>query len=205
MRCALYARVSTNKQETANQLAELRTFCAKSAWEIAVEYTDDGISGSGKKTRPAFEQMMADASKRKFEMLLFWKLDRLSREGVRATLAHLTKLECWGVAWRSYSEPYFDSCGPFKDAVISIMASLASMERAAISDRTKAGMQRVRKSGTKSGKPIGRPGAVLNFADVLRRRKAGESLRTIAAVHNVSPSLIVKRLKQTVTRPNFRG
>jgi DNA invertase Pin-like site-specific DNA recombinase len=73
---------------------------------------------------------------------LFWKLDRFSREGVRKTLFYLTQLDGWKVGWRSFQEQWFDSCGPFKDAVISIMATLAEQERITISERTKAGLTR---------------------------------------------------------------
>jgi DNA invertase Pin-like site-specific DNA recombinase len=75
--------------------------------------------------------MMLDASQKQFDLLLFWKLDRLSREGVRKTLVHLTRLDSYGVAWRSFMEPFFDSCGVMRDVVISIMATLAEQERIA--------------------------------------------------------------------------
>ena len=67
--------------------------------------------------------MFKDASQRKFDLVLFWALDRLSREGVYQTLQHLNRLESYGVGFRSFTEPYFDSCGVFKDAVIAIMAT----------------------------------------------------------------------------------
>ena len=86
----IYARVSTNKQENDNQLDQLRTFAAKQGWEIVAEFVDI-VSGSGKLKRPQFDKMMLAASQRKFDLLLFWKLDRLSREGVRKTLGHLEK------------------------------------------------------------------------------------------------------------------
>lgn len=110
VRIAIYARVSTDKQENANQLDQLREFAARQGWEIAVEYVDT-VSGSGKKARPQFERMMLAASQKQWDLLLFWRLDRLSREGVRMTLTYLERLDSWGVAWRSYQEPYLDSCG----------------------------------------------------------------------------------------------
>ena len=72
--------------------------------------------------------------------MLFWALDRLSREGVLETLQHLNRLESYGVGFRSYTEPFFDSCGVFKDAVISILATLATQEQVKRSERTKAGL-----------------------------------------------------------------
>ena len=188
--CAIYARVSTNKQDNGNQLIQLREFAAKQGWTIVAEYVDT-VSGSGKKDRTQFDAMMLAASQKKFDVLLFWKLDRLSREGVRKTLRYLEQLDSYGVAWRSFTEPFFDSCGIMRDVVISIMATLAEQERITISDRTKAGLQRARKAGKRlGGKPIH-----VDMLAVQRRRTAGESLRAIARSLNVSPSLLVKKAK----------
>ena len=187
--CAIYARVSTNKQDNGNQLIQLREFAAKQGWSIVAEYVDT-VSGSGK-DRAQFDAMMLAASQKKFDVLLFWKLDRLSREGVRKTLRYLEQLDSYGVAWRSFTEPFFDSCGIMRDVVISIMATLAEQERITISDRTKAGLQRARKAGKRlGGKPIH-----VDMLAVQRRRTAGESLRAIARSLNVSPSLLVKKAK----------
>jgi len=188
--CAIYARVSTNKQDNGNQLIQLREFAAKQGWTIVAEYVDT-VSGSGKKDRTQFDAMMLAASQKKFDVLLFWKLDRLSREGVRKTLRYLEQLDSYGVAWRSFTEPFFDSCGIMRDVVISIMATLAEQERITISDRTKAGLQRARKAGKRlGGKPIH-----VDMLAVQKRRTAGESLRAIARSLNVSPSLLVKKAK----------
>ena len=188
--CAIYARVSTNKQDNGNQLIQLREFAAKQGWTIVAEYVDT-VSGSGKKDRTQFDAMMLAASQKKFDVLLFWKLDRLSREGVRKTLRYLEQLDSYGVAWRSFTEQFFDSCGIMRDVVISIMATLAEQERITISDRTKAGLQRARKAGKRlGGKPIH-----VDMLAVQKRRTAGESLRAIARSLNVSPSLLVKKAK----------
>lgn len=177
----IYARVSTNKQENDNQLDQLRTFAAKQGWEIVAEFVDI-VSGSGKLKRPQFDKMMLAASQRKFDLLLFWKLDRLSREGVRKTLGHLEKLDGWGVAWRSYQEPYFDSCGQFRDVVISIAATLAKQERINISERTLAGLQRARKAG----KVLGRRALVVDVARARKMQREGLGLRPIAAKLGIS-------------------
>src|SRR6185503_9203185 len=86
---ALYARVSTKdgRQDTENQLFALREYCAKRGWQIAGEYVDHETGGTSK--RQHFQRMFADARNRKFNLVLFWSLDRLSREGVKATLDHL--------------------------------------------------------------------------------------------------------------------
>src|SRR5467141_2025449 len=101
MKIALYARVSTKDkgQETENQLVQLREFAAKQGWQIMREYVDRE-TGS-KSDRQEFQTMFSDASKRKFELLLFWSLDRLSREGVLETLQHLNRLTSYGVGFKS--------------------------------------------------------------------------------------------------------
>ena len=140
MKIAIYCRVSTTKQDNENQLAQLHEFATKQDWQIFDNYIDQE-SGSTS-DRPQFQRMFADASKRKFDLVLFWALDRLSREGVLATLQHLNRLESYGVGFRSFTEPYFDSCGVFKDAVIAIMATLARQEREKRAERTRAGLAR---------------------------------------------------------------
>src|SRR5712691_12771613 len=145
MKVAILARVSTTKQDNDNQLLQLREFAAKQGWDIFDEYIDVETGSSA--DRPAFQRMLADASKRKFDVLLFWALDRLSREGVFETLVHLNRLESYGVCYRSYTEPYFDSCGAFKDVILAVMATLAKQERVKRSERTRAGLARVRAAG----------------------------------------------------------
>ena len=98
----IYARVSTALQENGNQLELTKGVCPQARLE---GHPVDVVSGSGKKTRPKFERMMLDASQKQFDLLLFWKLDRLSREAVRKTLVNLTRLDSYGVAWRSFMEP----------------------------------------------------------------------------------------------------
>lgn len=144
MKIALYLRVSTDKQETDNQAIQLREFSAKQGWQIVSEYTD--YESGSKSDRAQFRQMFDDASRRKFDLVLFWALDRLSREGVLETLQHLNRLTSYGVGFRSYTEQFFDSCGVFKDAIIAIMATLAKQERVKRSERTKAGLARVSNS-----------------------------------------------------------
>ena len=178
MNARLYLRVSTDKQETENQAIQLRQFAASLGWTISLEYCDDAISGKHS-DRPAFKKMFEDASKHQFDILLFWSLDRLSREGVLETLQHLNRLTSYGVAWRSFTEQYLDSTGIFKDAVISILATVAKQERVVRSERTKAGLARVKASGRRLGRPIRLNGA--HHAAVARLRASGVSFRKIAA------------------------
>ena len=173
MRTALYLRVSTDKQETENQAVQLRDFASTQGWQIVLEYVD--YESGGKSDRAEFQRMFKDASQRKFDLVLFWALDRLSREGVLETLQHLNRLTSYGVGFRSYTEQFFDSCGVFEDTIIAIMATLAKQERVKRSERTKAGLARVRAAG----KALGRP-TKLNSqhrAEIARLTSTGLSLR----------------------------
>lgn len=135
---AIYVRVSTNKQEVNNQLIQLRKYCKKSGYEVYKEYID---IISGKETsRPAYDRMFADAHKKLFDLVLFWDLSRFSRAGTLYTLQKLKELENLGISWESYQEVYFKSVGQFKDVVLSIISTVAKIEREKISERTKAGL-----------------------------------------------------------------
>jgi DNA invertase Pin-like site-specific DNA recombinase len=188
----LYARVSTKDkgQDTENQLAQLRAFAAKQDWTIMHEFIDH-VSGKTSEKRPQFQAMLAAASRREFDLVLFWSLDRFSREGVLPTLKHLEVLTSYGVAWKSFTEQYFDSCGIFRDAVISSAATLAKQERLKISERTVAGLERARKQGRVGG----RPKLVLDRAQVRRLREEGKSLREISDAMGLSLTTTARILK----------
>lgn len=182
MKIALYSRVSTKDrgQDTENQLAQLREFSARQNWTIVAEYVDHA-SGS-KSDREQFQAMFADASKRKFDLLLFWSLDRLSREGVLETLQHLQRLTAYGVGWRSFTEQFLDSVGPFRDAVLAILACLAKQERIRIGERTRAGLDIARAKG----KRLGRPTVAVDITAVRRLRAQGVSFAEIGRQLGVS-------------------
>jgi len=153
LKAALYCRVSTDKQEAENQLLQLREYCQKQNYEIFKEYVDI-ISGK-EESRPSYDEMFIDAHKLKFDTLIFWDLSRFSRSGTLYTLQKLKELENLKISWQSYQEPYFNTAGQFKDVLLSIMATLAKIERERISNRTKAGLalaQNVGKRG-KDHKP----------------------------------------------------
>jgi DNA invertase Pin-like site-specific DNA recombinase len=154
MRVAIYARVSTKgvgRQDAENQLRQLRAFAATQHWTVVQEFVDR-LSG---KTfdREQFQLMFQSASVRGFDVLLFWSLDRLSREGTVATLNHLQRLNSYGVGYRSYTEQYLDSTGIFKEAVIGILAAVARQERVRLSERTIAGPAACQGSGASRGSP----------------------------------------------------
>jgi DNA invertase Pin-like site-specific DNA recombinase len=192
MRVALYVRVSTKdtKQEYENQLLQLRRFVANNEkWEIVKEYADK-VSGSTA-DRPAFKLMFEEASRREFDLVLFWSLDRFSREGVLDTLQHLKRLTSQGVEWYSYKEEYLRSIGVFRDAVLAILAVVAQQERIRMSERVTAGLERARKQG----KHVGRPKTVVDKVIVKDMREQGRSVAEIAKTYKTSIFTIYRILK----------
>ena len=151
---ALYVRVSTNKQEEENQLLQLREYARKNEWEVYKEYIDV-ISGK-ENSRPEFDKLFLDAHKKLFDVVLFWDLSRFSRAGTLFTLQKLQELKNAGIDWISYQEPYIRSIGQFSDVVVSLLSTIAKMEREKISQRTKAGLERLKAQGKKLGRPIGK-------------------------------------------------
>jgi DNA invertase Pin-like site-specific DNA recombinase len=190
-RVALYARVSTKDkgQDHENQLIQLRAFAKTQNWTVVHEYVDQA---SGKRSdREQFQAMFAAASRREFDVLAFWSLDRLSREGTVETLNHLQRLTSYGVDYRSYTEQYLDSTGIFKEAVIGILAAIAKQERVRLSERTIAGLERARVQGRVGGRPRAEddPSTMKAFR---RLRESGLSVRKIAAEMKVSPTTVQK-------------
>lgn len=188
MIAAVYGRISTDKQDTDNQLTQLRRFAADQGLKIALEFVD--VITGGTSDRPQFQKMFEAAERGEFQILLFWSLDRLSREGVLPTLMHLERLTKLGVAYRSYTEQYLDSAGIFKDAIISIMATLARQEKIRIGERTRAGMARVKSQG----KHIGRPSLQVSREEIARLRLSLSTAGTARQLR-VSESTLRRRLR----------
>jgi DNA invertase Pin-like site-specific DNA recombinase len=195
MRTAIYARVSTKngRQDTANQLRQLRAFAETQGWTVVHEYVDR-ISGK-RSDREQFQEMFAAASRRKFDCLLFWSLDRLSREGTVETLNHLQRLTSYGINYRSFTEQYLDSTGIFKEAVIGILAAVAKQERVRLSERTIAGLQRARAQGRVGGRPKAEEAEPKLVAKIGRLRSEGLSIRAIALEVRKSPNTVLRLLK----------
>ena len=181
-RVAIYARVSTKDkgQEVENQLRQLREFAKLQGWAVYREFIDHETGSTN--DRAEFQRIFRDASQRKFDVLLFWALDRLSREGVLETLQHLNRLTSYGVGYRSFTEQYFDSCGIFKDAVIAIIATVAKQERVRISQRVRAGLDLARAKG----RSLGRPKVAVDSLRIALLRNQGRSWREIVQETGVS-------------------
>ena len=190
VRVALYARTSTkDKQETANQLDQLREYANRQGWEIVHEYVDR--ESGAKADRPQFQRLFIDAHQGKFDRLLFWDLSRLSREGALKTLQHLQRLTDYGIQWRSHTQPYLDSMGPFGDAIVSLLAALAQQERETIKARINAGLDCARKQG----KTLGRPRKVFDREKALRLGRKGLSVRAIAKELGIPHATVHRTLK----------
>jgi DNA invertase Pin-like site-specific DNA recombinase len=194
MRVAIYCRVSgkSNRQDAANQSLQLVEYCQRQGWEF-IEYTDR-MTGT-RADRAEFQRMFEDSRLKRFDIVLFWALDRFSREGTLKTLEYLQRLDSYGVGWKSYSEQYLDSTGMFRDAVIAILATIAKQEHARLSERVVAGLRRAKREG----KVLGRKRIVLDREKVRAMHAAGESVRAIAARLGISKSLVANILAAAST------
>jgi len=187
----IYARVSTKDkgQDVDNQLRQLREFALKQGWEVVHVFVDHE-TGS-KADRVQFQAMMLGCSQRHADLVLFWALDRFTREGALPTLQHLNTLTSYGVGFKSYTEQYLDSCGIFKDAVISILATIAKQERQRIRERVMAGLDRAREKGVRLGRPV----RAMDRKQIAYLREIGYSWRAIGKRVGVSPATAMKALE----------
>ena len=180
MRAAIYARVSTVEQNCDNQLIELRRYIEARGW-TGQEYVDRGVSGA-KDRRPALDQMLTDAKRRKFGVVVCWRLDRLGRN-LRHLVTLLEDLQAVGIAFVSLGEG-IDCTTAAGRLQLHVLAALAEFERARIAERVRAGLARVRASG----KRLGRPAASVALTDVVRT--AHLSVRDAARAMGVSRSVV---------------
>jgi len=173
VRCALYARVSTLDQQPENQLAELRRYADARGW-TAVEYTDHGISGA-KDSRPALDKLVKDARRRKFDVVLTWKLDRLGRS-LKHLILLLDDLQALGVAFVSLGEG-IDCTTPAGKLQMQILGAIAEFERGRIVERVRAGLARAKAQGTRLGRqPYAITPAQFETVDHLSLREAATTL-----------------------------
>jgi DNA invertase Pin-like site-specific DNA recombinase len=187
MRAAVYARVSTVDQEPENQLQELRRYVQARGWTMA-EYVDRGVSGA-KDRRPALDELVTDARRRRFDVLVCWRLDRLGRN-LKHLITLLDELQALGVAFVSLAEG-IDATTPAGKLQMHILGAIAEFERERIRERVLAGLQRARAQGRKLGRPTSR-------VPVERlQRVAGLSLDVAAERLGVSRST-VKRWRRTI-------
>jgi DNA invertase Pin-like site-specific DNA recombinase len=188
-RAAFYLRVSTVDQHPETQLLDLRQMAAQRGYEVVAEFTDR-ISGT-KARRPALDQMMADARRGRFDVVVVWASDRIARS-VKHFLDVLDELSRIGVEFVSFREN-IDTGGPLGRAIVVIIGAIAELERSLIVERVRAGMRRARLDGLR----IGRAPLILDSAAIHQDRQRGQSIRQIAKGHSVSTATIQRVLKKT--------
>lgn len=174
MRTAIYARVSTNGhgQDPEMQLRELREHCQRRGWSVASEYVDVGISGA-KEKRPELDRLMADAHRRRFDVVAVWKFDRFARS-VSHLLRALETFNALGVGFVSLSES-LDTSTPAGKMVFTVLGAVAELERSLIAERVRAGLRNARAKGKK----LGRPKVIVDASRIADLRAAGASWRNV--------------------------
>jgi DNA invertase Pin-like site-specific DNA recombinase len=181
-RAAVYARVSTaNGQDPQMQVRELCEYCARRGWPIVREYVDIGISGA-KDRRPGLDRLIADAHKRKFEVIVVWKFDRFARS-VSHLLRALETFRALGIEFVSLSEQV-DTSTPTGKMIFTVLGAVAELERSLIAERVRAGLRHAKAKG----KRLGRPTKHVNPTEVAALRAQGVSWRKVGLRLGVSPT-----------------
>lgn len=203
-RAALYLRVSTaDKQTPENQEEPLRDYCAAQGFSVVKVYTDR--ESGARADRPALVQMLADAAAGRFDVLVFWALDRLSRQGIGKTLHLLETLKrAYRVDWVSYTQQFLNTTEPTGEIVLAVLAGFASLERQQIQARVKAGLARARAQGKRLGRPKRKPLTPSQRKQITARRAAGDSYRNIAAALNLQTTQVFEYIKTQENNPHVR-
>jgi len=197
-RAALYARVSTRNghQDPAVQLQALREVADRAGWQVVDIYVDDGISGAkGRDQRPEFDRLLKDATRRRFDLVAAWSVDRLGRS-LQDLVAFLGDLKAAGCDLYLHVQA-LDTTTPAGKALFQMLGVFAEFERAIIQERVHAGLAKARATGTRSGKPIGRPSVNAKVAKAIYARAAAapdESKRAIGRALGVPESTVRKVL-----------
>jgi DNA invertase Pin-like site-specific DNA recombinase len=195
MRVALYARVSTlNGQHPEMQLAELREYASRRGWKVVGEYVDEGISGS-KESRPQLNQLMTDVHRRKFEVVLVWKIDRFGRS-LKHLVNALADLDAYGVAFVSLRDN-LDLSTPSGRLMFQIIGAMAEFERALIQERVRAGL----KSARARGQRLGRPRISVDASQVVQLRASGASWSEISQQMGIGVGTAVRAFQQVSKNP----
>ena len=167
-RVGIYARVSTADQSTESQLLDLRRYVTDRSWQSYKEYCDNGISGT-KDSRPALDELMADAKKRKFDIVLVWRFDRFARS-TRHLINALEEFRNLSIDFVSYQEN-IDTSSPLGSAIFCIIAAVAQLERDIIAERVRAGLRRAKENG----KQLGRRRVAVDVTRIAALRAQGHS------------------------------
>ena len=188
-KAALYCRVSTGDQHLETQLLDLRQLAKQRGLEIVREYSDV-ISGA-KSRRPGLDQLMSDARRHRFDVLLVSAFDRIARN-VRHFLEVLDELNHLNVQFISLREN-IDTGGPLGRAMLTIIGAIAELERSLIVERVKAGMRRAKLEGRR----IGRAPLNINREEVVQDRRSGMSLTQVSKKHRISRASVCRLVKES--------
>jgi DNA invertase Pin-like site-specific DNA recombinase len=170
-RVALYARASTDKQSTANQLRDLRQAAERLGWDVVGEYIDHGVSGSkGRKDRPKLDALLKGVARKEFDVVAAWSVDRLGRS-LMELIALLQELHSTGVDLYLHQQG-INTTTPAGKALFQMMGVFAEFERELVRERVTAGLARARAHGTKTGNPIGRPTVSESVEQHIRQLRA---------------------------------
>ena len=192
-KAAIYARVSTPDQHVETQLYDLRKLAAQRGFEVSREYCDRGISGS-KTRRPGLDAMMADARRGEFSVLLVAAFDRIARS-TKNFLEIVDELSDLEIEFISAREA-IDTSGPMGRMFITLVGSIAELERSLIVERIKAGMRRARMEGQR----LGRAPLKIDHDALVRDRLAGMSLTSVAKKYGVSRASVVRFVREAQQR-----
>lgn len=155
MKVAAYLRVSTDAQTVENQRPDVEAFCAARGWTLTKLFTET-VSGAARR-RPVFDKMLDEARRGGFEAVIVWRLDRFGRS-MLANMDSVRALDAAGVGVVSVKEPWLNTAeGPLRNLLIAVFSYVAEVERAALRERTKAGLARARSQGVKLGRPKADP------------------------------------------------
>jgi len=200
MKAALYMRVSKDdgSQTTENQRRELREYATKMGYEV--QEFEDYATGSNH-DRDGLKSLLDAASRCEFDLVLIWKLDRVTRMGAYHAHHFFYSLDCWGIHYKSLKDSWLDSQGPvpmLRDILISIVGSFAKNERDTLIERTKAGIARARAEGKHIGRPrkLGSKGHVKDLMLIEALLKAGRSQRQIAAELKLGKGTVQRAIAQ---------
>lgn len=185
-RVALYLRVSTSEQTTENQRQELQTVAEHAGWEIVEIYEDAGISGAkNRDQRPAFDKMLKDATRRQFDMIASWSVDRLGRS-LQGLLSFMTDIQAVGIDIYLHQQA-IDTSTPSGKAMFQMCGVFAEFERSMIQERVNAGLKRAKAQGKKLGRP--RVDTRIE-AQIKDRRRSGAGILKIAKEIGVGTSVV---------------
>ena len=187
---AIYVRVSTKDQSVGMQLNDLERYSKERGLNIFKVYEDNGVSGT-KETRPALGQLMGDARKRKFNVVLVWRFDRFARSTKHLVNA-LYEFRNLGIDFISYQEN-IDTSSPLGEAIFTIISAMSKLERDIIAERVKGGLRKARANG----KRLGRPKNEVDTDKVIECRKQNKSIRQIAAELNLSKGAVQRALEMS--------